>query len=85
MYFYGKLKVMIHIKTIKDDRGKIGIRVSLIDMAYFHEEVINIRYDVSVFVTPKGKRKNKGIDISFCSPKEIMDAKLELWNKLKPV
>jgi len=75
---------MIHIKTIKDDRGKVEIRVSLVDMGYVFEETVNVRYTVSVYVTPKGKRKNKGIDVSFCSPKEILDAKLELWNLLKP-
>ena len=76
---------MIHIKTIKDDRGKIEIRVSLVDMCRYFEEKVDIRYDVSVYVTPKGKRKNRSIDISFMSPHEIMQAKMELWNKLKPV
>jgi len=75
---------MIHIKTIKDDRGKIEIRVTLIDMSYFMQEITDIRYDVSVYVTPKNKHRNTRIDNSFCSEKEIMDAKLELWNKLKP-
>jgi len=77
---------MKHTKEIKcPQRGNIKILVKL--EAYFdYREAKNIvSYRVDVYHTPKGKRKElHDTENNICTESEILQAKLELWEKIKP-
>lgn len=73
---------MKHEKIIKDERGKVVIIISLWISDFFASENI-FRYDCIVEHTPPGKRK--GINTpDIATEEEILQAKMELWNKIKP-
>lgn len=78
---------MKHEKIIKDERGKfrVEVRIWTSDMRKDHDGN-DFRYDVFVGFTPIGKRKEEpnNYDI-YLTEKQILDVKLELWNKLKPL
>ena len=76
---------MEHNKVIKDIvRGtvRINVRLSGIDTVYYWKN--DFRYDVSVWQTLPKKRKEIRND-SIATKEEIMAAKMEFWNKIKPV
>lgn len=80
---------MQYTKAIKDDRGKVEIKVDLWIGTYSSDKDRNgnrFRYDISTMVTPKGKRKPIYFpdDAHVATDAEILEAKTELWNLIKP-
>lgn len=80
---------MKHIKIIKDERGKFEIEVSLWIVRETWEgdpHGNTFRYDVYVRFTPSGKRKDvKNNCIEMVTAEQILEAKTEFWNSIKPV
>jgi len=75
---------MEHNKVIKDIvRGtvRINVKMSFLDRYYWLD---NVTYHVAVWQTLPKKRKEIRND-SIASKEEIMAAKMEFWNKIKPV
>ena len=79
---------MKHIKTVKDERGKFDIEVSLWIPRMDWETDINgnkFRYDIHVLFTPKGKRKPiHGNSFEMVRNIDIIKAKQEFWKLLEP-
>ncbi len=80
---------MQYIKTIIDERGKVEINVALWVTDQFNRKDASgslFRYDTFTMVTPKGKRKAiyspDGAHVA--TDAEILQAKTELWESLKP-
>ena len=72
---------MRHEKVIKDERGTITIHVILIEVGNFWE--LSHRYDIFVLhIAPR--KHNAVINDTIATPSEILEAKLELWEKIKP-
>ncbi|MGR3220751.1 MAG: hypothetical protein ACUZ8H_13180 [Candidatus Anammoxibacter sp.] len=76
---------MTHIKTIKRENGtKIKIQVGI------HTDYQEVYYHVRVYACAAGKRKFFPIESAEngefpgASHNEILEAKLELWQKNKP-
>lgn len=71
--------------TIKDDRGTIQIRVTLHVFNFGQTDLQGnaYRYDVTVFHTPKGKRKSFPCK-DIATKEEISQAKLSIWESIKP-
>jgi hypothetical protein len=76
---------MTYTKTIKDERGTVNITVKLWhDMFGGTDKQGNLfRYDVSVS-HKEPKKRTEIWDMSIATPQEILDAKLEYWNLIKP-
>jgi len=76
---------MRHEKVIKDERGTVTITVDLHSFAAYTTDAKGneYRYDICVLHIPPRKR-NAIIDNTIATPSEILEAKLELWNKIKP-
>lgn len=79
---------MKYSKTLKDERGKFDIEVSLWMPQMNWETDINgnkFRYDVHVSFTPKGKRKPVyGNNRDMVKNIDIIKAKQEFWKLLEP-
>ena len=78
---------MTHEKVIKDSRGTVRIIVSLITDRYFMvdgENKRHWRYDVMIGHTPPKKRKEHFRVDSIATDAEILEAKMELYNLIKP-
>ena len=77
---------MTYEKIIKDSRGKIRISVCLITDRYFILDKVNNRnwrYDVSVWhILPK--KRTEYINSTIATDAEILEAKMELHNLIKP-
>jgi hypothetical protein len=78
---------MTHEKIIKDSRGKIRIIVSLVTDRYFtvdKENKRHWRYDVNIgHIAPKKRTEYFG-NTSIVTDAEILEAKMELYNLIKP-
>lgn len=73
---------MEHVKTIKDERGTVRIVVTLSISAYWSNA--GFEYRISVSVVPPRKR-NERYDNSVATEEEKQQAKLEFWEKIKPL
>ena len=73
---------MLSITKIKDQRGTIEIQVELFINIGCKEPY----WGINVFFTPPGKRKQLRVPKEFdlVTKQEIHDAKLALWEDLKP-
>lgn len=78
---------MKHEKIISRDNGKsVKIEVRFYDFGHVTDHHGNyFRYDVDVAVKPKGKRNFNYSDDIEATKDEIYAAKLELWEKYKPL
>lgn len=75
---------MEHNKVVKDIyRGtvRINVRLSGVDTVYYWKN--DFRYDITVWQTLPKKRKEVQ-NYSAATKEEIIAAKLELWEKIKP-
>jgi len=70
---------MTYEKVIKDERGTVKIYVSLI----IDRRSSHFSYDVRVTNIPPRKR-TEIYNSTIATPQEILDAKTELWNLIKP-
>ena len=72
---------MTHKKGIKRENGDTVV----IDISFYeaYDEDGVCRYDVNVEFRPKGE-KHWHYDNTAATPEEIHDAKLEVWELLKP-
>ena len=68
---------MRHEKIIKDSRGTVRIVI------YFETTYGNIRWTINVWHKAPKKRSEVWSD-NIATPSEILEAKLELWEKIKP-
>jgi len=76
---------MRHEKVIKDSRGTVSITVDLHSFAAYttDRQGNEYRYDVIVHhIAPK--KRTPIYNDTIATPAEILAAKLELWNKIKP-
>lgn len=76
---------MQYEKTIKDHRGRVKIYVNLVTFSFgmTDKDGNDFRYDVRVTVVAPRKR----IEIynnNIATNREILEAVLECWNKIKP-
>ena len=75
---------MTHEKIIKDERGRVMIRVSLHVYEFTPDYCGNWhRWDVSCAHIPKGKQKEIYSE-TIATYEEKEAAKNELWTKIKP-
>jgi len=76
---------MRHEKVIKDERGTVRIEVVLWVASPWatDREGRAFRYDVNVW-HKEPKKRSEVWSASIATPSEILEAKLELWNKIKP-
>lgn len=76
---------MRHTKIIKDERGTIGIDIDLYVFDMFRDQRgNNFRYDVSVWQKIGKQRDERYVSQLVATPEEILQAKLELWQQIKP-
>lgn len=78
---------MTHEKIIKDIRGRIRIIVSLITDRNFvvdKENNAHFRYDVMVGHIAPRKRNEYFFTNHIATDAEILEAKMELYNLIKP-
>lgn len=70
---------------IKDKRGTIRIIVTLWLATYSGADKKGnyYRYDILVWHKPP-KKKTEVLSTSIATDKEILDAKMEFWNAIKP-
>lgn len=72
---------------VENEKGKVEISVSLWVSATYQIDTKH-NYDVSLRVTPKGKRKDFHVSGNECAEwitqEQIQQAKLELWESMKP-
>lgn len=74
---------MTHSKIIKDVRGTVIVKAKFLSFGYRTDINGNsYRWDVQCSVIPKGKRIEIDLDVS--TDEEKKEAKLELWEKIKP-
>lgn len=76
---------MDYEKIIKDERGKIRIKVVLVTFSFGQTDIVgnHFRYDTHIWHTPKGKR-SEIFNPYIATDAEILEAKTELWNLVKP-
>ena len=76
---------MRHEKIIKDERGTVTIIIELWVCNNFGKDRNGneYRYDISV-LHKAPKKRNDVFNDTIATPEEILAAKLELWNKIKP-
>lgn len=77
---------MLHEKFIKDYRGSIRIEVNLITFRFGQTDIKgnHFRYDTIVWhKAPRKKNEIQNFDIA--APHEILSAKMELWDLIKPI
>jgi len=72
---------MTHEKHITDERGRITIIVAPL-CGYFDDRV---SYNIQVSFIPKGKRKVEYNRKDIATPEEIYAAKMELWERIRPI
>jgi len=72
-------------KIIKDERGTIRITLMLWTDRYggVDKDGNSFRYDVTVFHKAPRKQSER-LNNNILTPKELYDAKCELWKSLKP-
>ena len=76
---------MRHEKHIKDERGSIRIEVTFWSDEWHHYNKENEDYRYQIRVWHKApKKRNEVINHMIATDQEIMDAKLEFWNLIKP-
>jgi hypothetical protein len=75
---------MKHEKIIKDERGTVIIYITLVSFGVSSDTNGNkYRYDVIVHHIAPRKRNPEYSD-NIATTAEILEAKLELWDKIKP-
>lgn len=76
---------MRYTKIITDKRGIVTIVVKLITIDYgsFPGTGLPFKYEVITFYIPKGKRKEIYKE-DIATESEIQNAKMELWQSIKP-
>lgn len=76
---------MTHETIITDTRGRLRISVDLITDKYFSVAADGSRFRYDVTVWHKAPRKRNEINNpTIATPTEIYEAKIALWNKIKP-
>lgn len=77
---------MTHEKIIKDERGTIRIKVKFWCDEWGRKDINgnSFAYEAHVFHTAPRKR-TEVINTGIATDSEVLAAKLEFWNKIKPV
>ena len=74
---------MTHEKIIKDERGTIRIEVKFWQDNWHHKN--NFRWDITVWHKAPRKQIEKWDNPTIATPAEILQAKLEFWEMIKPI
>jgi len=78
---------MQYTHTIKDERGKIEITITLATFSYrlTDNNGNQYRYDIRISHTPKGKKKPIYSNTNpIVADAEILEVKTLLWESIKP-
>lgn len=77
---------MEYTKTIKDHRGTVKVIVKLVTFGHYGKDINGNEYRYDVRTTVILPRKRTEIyDNTIATQEEILSAKLELWQIIKPI